>query len=180
MRKTKIICTLGPATDDINILRTLIQSGMDVARFNFSHGTHEEQLKRLNDLKKLREELKIPVAALMDTKGPEIRLGLFEGGSAMLKAGTTFTLTTVECLGNEARVHVSYEGLPGDVKPGDRVLLDDGKISLKVKHVKGGDIVGIPNPRRDAAHILEVVLARGLPLLQIEARVRIAVLSPRE
>ncbi len=141
MRKTKIICTLGPATDDIKILKTLVQSGMDVARFNFSHGTHEEQLKRLNDLKKLREELGIPVAALMDTKGPEIRLGLFDGGSAMLKAGSTFTLTTDECLGSAERAHISYEGLPGDVKPGDRILLDDGKISLLVRNVTGHDIV---------------------------------------
>lgn len=141
MRKTKIICTLGPATDEENILKTLIQSGMDVARFNFSHGTHEEQLKRLNDLKALRDELRVPVAALMDTKGPEIRLGLFEGGSAMLKTGGTFTLTTDECLGNAERAHVSYEGLPGDVKPGDRILLDDGKISLLVNKSKGNEII---------------------------------------
>ncbi|MFB0919904.1 MAG: pyruvate kinase, partial [Oscillospiraceae bacterium] len=140
MRKTKIICTLGPATDDGKTLKTLIQSGMDVARFNFSHGTQEEQLKRLNDLKALREELGIPVAALMDTKGPELRLGLFEGGSAMLKTGSAFTLTTEECLGNSERSHVNYEGLPGDVKPGDRILLDDGKISLLVKKVSGKEI----------------------------------------
>ena len=141
MRKTKVICTLGPATDENKILKTLIQSGMDVARFNFSHGTQEEQLKRLNDLKALREELDIPVAALMDTKGPELRLGLFEGGSAALKTGSTFTLTTEECLGNSERSHVNYEGLPGDVKPGDRVLLDDGKISLLVKKTSGTSIV---------------------------------------
>jgi len=141
MRKTKIICTLGPATDDITILKKLIESGMDVARFNFSHGTQEEQLGRLNTLKKLREELGIPVAALMDTKGPEIRLGLFENGKAELKTGSTFTLTTQDCLGTSQRAHVNYEGLTKDVKPGDRILLDDGKISLVVRSVKALDIV---------------------------------------
>ena len=95
MRKTKIICTLGPATDEEGVLKKLIESGMDVARFNFSHGTHEEQLKRLNQLKTMRDELGIPIASLMDTKGPEIRLGLFEGGKATLKTGSTFTLTSV-------------------------------------------------------------------------------------
>jgi len=140
MRKTKIICTLGPATDEEGILKKLIESGMDVARFNFSHGTHEEQLNRLNKLKAMRDELGLPIAALMDTKGPEIRLGLFEGGTAMLKTGGTFTLTTDECLGNSERVHVNYEGLPRDVKPGDRILLDDGKISILVNCVKGAEI----------------------------------------
>lgn len=140
MRKTKIICTLGPATDEDGILKKLIESGMDVARFNFSHGTHEEQLDRLNQLKAMRDELGIPIAALMDTKGPEIRLGLFEGGKAMLKTGGTFTLTTEECLGSSERVHVNYEGLPRDVKSGDRILLDDGKISILVNCVKGSEI----------------------------------------
>jgi len=141
MRKTKIICTLGPATDDASILKKLIESGMDVARFNFSHGTQEEQLNRLNNLKKMREELGIPVAALMDTKGPEIRLGLFENGKATLKTGDTFTLTTNECLGTAERAHVNYEGLAKDVKQGDRILLDDGKISLVVNSVKSKDII---------------------------------------
>ncbi|MEA4895611.1 MAG: pyruvate kinase [Oscillospiraceae bacterium] len=140
MRKTKIICTLGPATDEDNILRTLILSGMDVARFNFSHGTQEEQLKRLNTLKALREELGKPVAALMDTKGPELRLGLFEGGKATLATGSTFVLTTKECMGSSERAYVNYEGLPGDVTPGDRILLDDAKISLLVKKVSGTEI----------------------------------------
>ena len=141
MRKTKIICTLGPATDDPAILKKLVESGMDVARFNFSHGTHEEQLKRLNALKELREKLGISVAALMDTKGPEIRLGLFENGKATLKAGDKFILTTDECLGTAERSHVNYEGLPKDVKSGDRILLDDGKISLIVSSVKSTDII---------------------------------------
>ena len=141
MRKTKIICTLGPATDDTLILKKLVESGMDVARFNFSHGTQEEQLERLNKLKNMREELGVPVAALMDTRGPEIRLGLFENGKAMLTTGSTFTLTTDDYLGTAERSHVNYDGLPKDVKKGNRILLDDGKISLLVKSVKGKDIV---------------------------------------
>lgn len=140
MRKTKIICTLGPATDDISVMKKLIECGMDVARFNFSHGTQDEQLERLNKLKKLREELGVPVASLMDTRGPEIRLGLFENGKAFLNTGSTFTLTTEDCLGTAERSHVNYEGLTKDVKRGDRILLDDGKISLLVKSVKGHDI----------------------------------------
>jgi len=140
MRKTKIICTLGPATDDDAVTKKLIESGMDVARFNFSHGTQEEQLGRLEKLKKLRRELDMPVAALMDTKGPEIRLGTFENGGTVLKTGDSFVLTTEECQGTPKRVSVSYEGLPSDVKHGDRILLDDGKISLLVKSVKAGDI----------------------------------------
>lgn len=141
MRKTKIICTLGPATDDISTMKKLIESGMNVARFNFSHGTQEEQLERLDKLKKLQKELDVPVAALMDTKGPEIRLGLFENGKAMLKTGSTFTLTTDECLGNSERASINYEGLPKDVKRGDKILLDDGKIALTVKYSKAKDIV---------------------------------------
>lgn len=141
MRKTKIICTLGPATDDVAIMKKLIESGMDVARFNFSHGTHEEQLGRLEKLKELRAQLNIPVAALLDTKGPEIRLGNFENGTALLKTGEAFILTTEECIGTKERVSVSYEGLTKDVKHGDRILLDDGKISVLVNNVKGKEII---------------------------------------
>lgn len=141
MRKTKIVCTLGPATDDRAVLKKLIESGMDVARFNFSHGTHEEQLNRLNMLKELRDKLGMPVAALMDTRGPEVRLGLFENGKAMLTTGSTFVLTTEECLGTAERAYINYENLPADVKTGDRILLDDGKISLLVRSVKDKEII---------------------------------------
>ncbi len=141
MRKTKIICTLGPATDDPVVLKKLIESGMDVARFNFSHGTQEEQLIRLENLRKISGELGIPVASLMDTKGPEIRLGLFENGKTVLKTGERFTLTTDDCLGTSERAHVNYAGLTNDVHPGDRILLDDGKISLLVECVKSPEIV---------------------------------------
>lgn len=141
MRKTKIICTLGPATDNDEIMRQLFTGGMNVARFNFSHGTHEEQLERLDRFKALRDELQMPVAALMDTKGPEIRLGTFENGSALLKAGERFILTTKPCIGTAERAFISYEGLPADIKRGDRISLNDGNISLLAESVIGSDII---------------------------------------
>ena len=113
MRKTKIICTLGPAVDDEHIMRSLILEGMDVARLNFSHGSHEEHLKRVNKLKKVREEMKKPVALMLDTKGPEIRLGVFENGGAELETNDRFTLTTEECLGNKERAYHLQESAPG-------------------------------------------------------------------
>ena len=141
MPKTKIICTLGPATDDEAVLRQLVESGMDIARFNFSHGTHAEQHERLALLKKVCEETGIPVSALMDTKGPEIRTGMIENGSVELHAGQSFTLTTDDCLGNAERCHVTYADLPKDVHTGDRIMIDDGKISMTVQSLTGTDIV---------------------------------------
>lgn len=141
MPKTKIVCTLGPATDDPDILRQLITGGMDVARFNFSHGTHEEQQKRFELLKSIREELGRPVAAIMDTKGPEIRLGLIEGGRAPLKMGDSFTLTTREVVGSSQCASVSYAELPGDVRVGSRILIDDAKVALTVREVTATDII---------------------------------------
>lgn len=140
-RKTKIVCTLGPATDDEEVLRQLILEGMDVARFNFSHGTHDEQKARLKKLKKLREELQRPVAALLDTKGPEIRLGLFENGKAVLEEGQEFVLTTEEALGNEKRAMISYANLPGDIQAGNRILIDDGLIEMEVMRIEGTEII---------------------------------------
>jgi pyruvate kinase len=137
IRKTKIVCTLGPATDNEEVMRSLIKEGMNVARFNFSHGPHDEQMGRLVMLRKLREELKQPVAALLDTKGPEIRLTEFEtDGKVALKAGQTFTLTTEDIKGNESRVGITYKNLPNDVKPGNRILIDDGLIELEVTAIK--------------------------------------------
>lgn len=135
-RKTKIVCTLGPATDEEAILRSLIEEGMNVARFNFSHGSHEEQMGRLKMLRKLRTELKRPVAALLDTKGPEIRLVEFENGKVELVNGQTFTLTTEEIMGDASRVSITYKELPEDVKPGDTILIDDGLIGLEVKKIQ--------------------------------------------
>lgn len=135
-RKTKIVCTLGPATDDENVLRSLIEEGMNVARFNFSHGSHEEQAGRLKMLKKLREEMKLPIAALLDTKGPEIRLREFTEGKAELQDGQTFILTTEEITGDASRVSITYKDLPGDVKPGNKILIDDGLIEMEVTAIR--------------------------------------------
>ena len=140
MRKTKIICTLGPASENEEVLRKLIIEGMDVARFNFSHGSHEEQKIKLERLVRLREELQMPVAALLDTKGPEIRLGTFADGPVKLKRGNKFTLTTRDVPGNEGIVSVSFKDLPKDLQVGDRVLIDDGLVELVVDEVDETDI----------------------------------------
>ncbi|WP_295583367.1 pyruvate kinase [uncultured Oscillibacter sp.] len=132
MRKTKIVCTLGPATDREGVLREMILAGMNVARFNFSHGSHEEHKVRLETLKALREELGRPVAAMLDTKGPEIRLKSFANGSVQLTAGEEFTLTTEDVPGDEHRCAITFGDLPGDVKEGDTILLDDGLVRLTV------------------------------------------------
>lgn len=136
LRKTKIVCTLGPSTDDEKVLKSLIEEGMNVARFNFSHGLHDEQMGRLKMLRKLSKELKRPVATLLDTKGPEIRLMEFADGKVELKNGQTFTLTTEEILGDASRVSVTYKNLPQDVKAGDTILIDDGLIGLEVKKIQ--------------------------------------------
>lgn len=140
MRKTKIICTLGPASDNEKILRQMIEEGMDVARINFSHGTHEEHSKKLEIINKLRNEMGVSVAVLLDTKGPEIRLGLFENGKEILQAGENFTLTTAEVKGTKEKSSITYKDLPKDVKAGDAILLDDGLIELLVDEVVGEEI----------------------------------------
>jgi len=140
MRKTKIICTLGLVSQTSEVIGELIDAGMNVARFNFSHGTHESHGKTLAILKELRKQKKIPVAALLDTKGPEIRLGDFAGGRAAMEAGGIFTLTTDEILGDASRASISYPKLPQDVKIGTKILLDDGLIELRVNRVDGNDI----------------------------------------
>ena len=140
MRKTKIICTLGPSTDQGDVLRDLIANGMNVARFNFSHGSYEEHGGRLEKLKALRKELNKPVAALLDTKGPEIRLKEFKNGVEMLEAGQTFTLTTREVEGTKEICSISYKGLPQDVQPGGTIMLDDGLIMLRIENVTDTDI----------------------------------------
>ena len=141
MRKTKIICTLGPSTDKEGVLRELVANGMNVARFNFSHGSHEEHLGRLEKLKSIREELGKPVAALLDTKGPEIRLKDFKNGTEMLEAGQTFTLTTREVEGTKEICSITYKDLPQDVQPGGTIMLDDGLIKLQIQTVNDTDIV---------------------------------------
>ena len=142
MKKTKIICTMGPNTNDKNIMMELAKNGMNVARFNFSHGDYNEHMERLELLKEVRKELDIPVAALLDTKGPEIRTGLLKDGKKVtLKDGQTFTLTTREVVGDDHIGHINYSGLNEDVAAGNKILIDDGLIELDVVEVKGTDIV---------------------------------------
>lgn len=142
MRKTKIICTLGPSTDDDNVLRELMKSGMDVARFNFSHADHEEHLGRLKRIERLRKELNIPVATLLDTKGPEIRIGTFKDDKKiLLKEGQTFTLTSREVDGDETQVSITYPSLIYDIDVGSTILIDDGLIEMTVIDVNSTDIV---------------------------------------
>lgn len=140
-RKTKIICTLGPAVDSPEQLRQLIRAGMNGARFNFSHGTHESHLQTLNRLKTVRDSLGCPVATILDTKGPEIRIKSFQAGRIELEAGQTFTLTARPVEGDEHIVSVTYERLYEEVAPGTTILIDDGLIGLEVQEIQGEDIV---------------------------------------
>ena len=140
MRKTKIICPLGPSTDKDGVLRELVANGMNVARFNFSHGSYEEHKGRLDNLKAIRAELGKPVAALLDTKGPEIRLKEFKNGVEMLEAGQTFTLTTREVEGTKEICSITYKDLPQDVHEGGTIMLDDGLIKLRITNVTDTDI----------------------------------------
>ncbi|MGN0455364.1 MAG: pyruvate kinase [Acutalibacteraceae bacterium] len=141
MRKTKIICTLGPATDDENVMRELILNGMAVARMNMSHGTHEDHKKRADVVKRIRAELDIPVALLLDTKGPEIRTKNFKNGSEILEAGQTFTFTTDDIEGDSSHCSITFADLPKDVRRGDRILVDDGLIEMLVTSTSKKDIV---------------------------------------
>lgn len=142
MKKTKIICTMGPNTNDRNLMKELAENGMDIARFNFSHGDYEEQKSRLDMLKSVREELDLPIAALLDTKGPEIRTGVLKDGKkVILKEGEIYTLTTSEIVGDDKIGYINYDGLHQDVKAGNKILIDDGLIELEVIEVKGNDIV---------------------------------------
>ena len=170
MLKTKIVCTIGPATNNQRMIEQMIISGMNVARINFSHGTHEDHKKTIEYIKAAREKLHRPVAIMLDTKGPEIRIGKFECGSAELKTGDTFTLTSRDVIGNETVVSQSYRDLPSQLEVGCDVLLDDGSIPLKViectdtdvicKVVEGGVIkngkgVNIPNVHLEMEHLSE-------------------------
>ena len=141
MRKTKIICTMGPAVDDENILRNMIENGMNCCRLNFSHGTHEEQQVRIDRIKKIREDLKVNLPILLDTKGPEIRVKSFENGSVELQSGQEFTLSTGDALGDQKQVPLTYDKLAQSVQIGTRILIDDGKIAMEVKEIQGADVV---------------------------------------
>ena len=140
MRKTKIVCTIGPASDSETVLRKLMLAGMNTARINFSHGGFKEQEEKVNRIKKVRKELNLHVALLLDTKGPEVRIGKFEDGEIFLKAGDNFCLTTEEILGNQYEFSVSYKDLPQEVEHGDKMLIDDGLIEVEVVTVKSNKI----------------------------------------
>lgn len=137
MRKTKIVCTIGPACESEEMLRELCLAGMNVARLNFSHGTHEEHLERISRIKKVRRELDLPIAILLDTKGPEFRIGTFKNGKVMLEDGASFTFTTEEVEGDENIVSVSYKNLANELEEGDRILLNNALLEFKVLSTDG-------------------------------------------
>ena len=141
MRKTKIICTIGPASQSEEKLRELMLAGMNVARFNFSHGDHEEQHGKYDRMRKVSKELNLPIAALLDTKGPEIRLRDFEGGKVMLEAGQKFTLTTKEIMGTNEIASITYKELIHDICAGTTILIDDGLIEMTVEEITDTDII---------------------------------------
>ena len=141
MRKTKIVCTIGPASESEEQLRALMLAGMNVARLNFSHGTHEDHKVRIDRIKKVREELGLPVAILLDTKGPEYRIRTFEDGKILLKDGDTFTFTTDEIIGNQERVAVSYKNLHNDLEVGNKIYVNNGLVHFVVEKIEGHDII---------------------------------------
>ena len=138
MKKTKIVATIGPASESEEILRELFLNGLNVCRLNFSHGNHEEHKIRIDNIKKVRKEMGLPIGIMLDTKGPEIRLGDFKEGTIELELGDIFTLTTRDILGDEGIVNVSYEGLPNDIEKGSRILIDDGLVELEVLEIING------------------------------------------
>ena len=140
-KKTKIVCTLGPASDSEEILTQLVENGLNVCRFNFSHGSHEEHKVRMDTAKKVREKLNLPIALLLDTKGPEIRTGNFADPEVLLEQGSQFIITMDEVLGTKEKCTVSYKGLINDVKVGDTILIDDGLVGLRVTEIKDQDII---------------------------------------
>ena len=182
MRKTKIICTLGPSTDQEGVLRELVANGMNVARFNFSHGSHEEHLGRFEKLKAIREELGKPVAALLDTKGPEIRLKDFKNGTEMLEAGQTFTLTTREVEGTKEICSITYKDLPQDVQPGGTIMLSsiwvavtmglpkEKERSMMFFWMPGSSVKSISTPRSPRATMTASAAARMLSMLFTPSR----------
>lgn len=140
MRKTKIICTVGPACENEETLTQMCEAGMNVARLNFSHGTFEDHQKKIDLVKKVREKLDLPIAIMLDTKGPEYRIKTFENKKIELQDGDSFTLTTEDIIGNQERVSVTYENLTNELKPGDTVLINNGLVILTVDKIKGNDV----------------------------------------
>ena len=141
MRKTKIVCTIGPASESEEILAGLCRAGMNVARLNFSHNTHADHQKKIDIVKEVRAELELPIAIMLDTKGPEYRINIFEGGKVTLSDGDVFTFTTDDIVGNSEGVSVSYAKLPEELSVGDTILLNNGLLSFRVEKIEGADIV---------------------------------------
>ena len=133
MKKTKIVCTLGPASSTEEVIEKMLQAGMDVARFNFSHGTHEYHKELMETFRRVRDRMKVPAAVMLDTKGPEVRIGEMGGGSATLVKGKPYVLTTELIVGNEERASISYKDFPTQLSKGNRILMDDGRIILEVE-----------------------------------------------
>lgn len=170
MLKTKIVCTLGPASDSTEMIEKMIKTGMNVARLNFSHGTHEAHGEVIERIKEVRNRLGVPLAIMLDTKGPEIRLGKFDSGSAVIETDSVFTLETEECVGNSEHATISYSALPKQIHVGDRILLDDGAIEMTVTStndtsvickvnaggvISNGKGVNIPNVHLDMQYLSE-------------------------
>ena len=141
MRKTKIVCTIGPASSDEVTFEAMCRAGLNVARLNFSHGTHAEHLEKLDMIKRVREKLNLPIAIMLDTKGPEYRIKTFRDGKIMLSAGDTFIFTTEDVEGDASRVSVNYEGLPDDLEIGDRILVNNGLVIFKVREIRDNDVI---------------------------------------
>ena len=140
MRKTKIICTIGPSSENPEVFRAMCKQGLNVARLNFSHGTHEEHQKKIDMIKSVRAELGLPIAIMLDTKGPEYRIRTFKNGKITLKDGDDFTFTTREVEGDETIVSVSYAGLADDLNVGDRILVNNGLVIFEVTAIEGSEI----------------------------------------
>lgn len=141
MRKTKVICTIGPACEDVEILSEMCRAGMNVARLNFSHGTHDEHRKKVSLVKETREKMKLPIAIMLDTKGPEYRIKTFKDGKIFLNDGDTFTFTTEDIVGDNSRVAVNYESLVENLEIGDTILVNNGLVIFKVKELRGSEAV---------------------------------------
>ncbi|MBQ3055457.1 MAG: pyruvate kinase [Oscillospiraceae bacterium] len=141
MRKTKIIATIGPASESPEVFEAMCKAGLNTARLNFSHGTHEQHKKKIDMIKEVRERLGLPIAIMLDTKGPEYRIKTFENGSVTVSDGATFTFTTEDIVGNESRVAVNYSGLPDDLSVGDRILVNNGLVIFEVKEISGTEIL---------------------------------------
>ena len=141
MRKTKIICTIGPASDNEKTLTAMCQAGMNVARLNFSHGTHAEHKEKIELIKRVREKLSLPIAIMLDTKGPEYRIKTFENKRITLKDGDTFIFTTDDIIGDETKVSVSYKNLTSELAVGDRILVNNGLVIFEVKKIEGTSVI---------------------------------------